>query len=100
MSTTQKVQSLVVTKTIEGAHPQHPNYPLLEGDFVRRAGDGTWLKFFPGLSVGGFVLSDEDVQSLQPVWMTEERVLYEVIGPVEPDEELPQLRGQKGGYDL
>jgi hypothetical protein len=60
-------QLLRVAATIEGAHPQHTDYPLLEGDVLTREPDGTYIKHAPGLGVAGFELTADQAASLQPV---------------------------------
>jgi hypothetical protein len=55
-----------VQERIDGAHPIHISYPLLPGDLLFRAEDGTWTKECPGLAVTGFVLTDEQVSNLNP----------------------------------
>lgn len=54
-----------VTITLEGKNETHPDYPLLPGDIITKEGRG-WRKHAPGLSVGGFLLTDEDVDTLNP----------------------------------
>jgi hypothetical protein len=49
-----------VIETMEGRHPQHTDYPLLPGDIITPSRDG-WMKHAPGLGIGGFLLSAEDV---------------------------------------
>lgn len=57
--------ALVVTETIEGAHPKLTDYPLLRGDIVSQRADGTWGKYGPGLGIEGFRLTDEQVATLE-----------------------------------
>lgn len=57
---------LRVPYQINGAHPLHPNYPLLPGDVLTRDPDGTYTKH-TGIGMFGFVLSPEDVTALEPV---------------------------------
>lgn len=57
----------VVTERIEGAHPKHTSYPLLPGDLLVASLDGSWWKECPGIAVGGFVLTDEQVATLREV---------------------------------
>lgn len=59
--------ALMVTETIEGAHPKLTNYPLLSEDLLVPEEDGTYYKFAPGLAVTGFVLTPEQVAALKPV---------------------------------
>lgn len=70
-----------VTSTIEVAHPLHPHYPLLPGDLLVRDFDGTWAKEAPGLAVVGFVLSDEQVATLEHVQFEWHGLSYRVIPP-------------------
>lgn len=91
-------QGLMVTEEIAGAHPQHPNYPLLPEDLVAREADGSWHKYAPGLAVVGFVLSEEQVQTLQPVWLQSAHLFYDVTGEVDPHDVDPRLFGEH--YDI
>lgn len=93
----EPTQALMVTEEIVGAHPLHVNYPLLPEDIVSREVDGTWMKHAPGMAVGGFVLSPEQVQSLKVVWMISEHLVYEVYGDVSPDEVSPAITAMKAG---
>lgn len=54
-----------VVKTLERKSTQHPDYPLLPGDIVTRESDGRWMKHAPGLGIGGFLLTEEDVATLE-----------------------------------
>jgi hypothetical protein len=54
----------VVLMRMDGRRPDMLDYPLLPGDVLRKDEDGTWWKVAPGLAIGGFVLSDEDVARL------------------------------------
>lgn len=58
-----------VTEKVCGAHPNphHANYPLLPGDLLSEWEDGTFCKFAPGLGISGFVLTDEQKATLEPV---------------------------------
>ena len=56
----------LVTEAIIGAHPKHPQYPLLPGDLLIKRADGTFGKFGPGLGIEGFVLSEEQQVTLKP----------------------------------
>lgn len=96
-------QALMVTEEIAGAHPHHPNYPLLPEDIVSLEPDGTWMKHAPGLAVSGFVLKPEQVQKLKVVWMVSEHLLYEVLGDVDPEAVAPEIAAMKSGssgYDF
>ena len=65
-----------VTATLEGKSAMHPDYPLLPGDIIAAEVDwdddgneidtGTWMKHAPGIGIGGFVLTDDDVATLEP----------------------------------
>lgn len=59
-------EGYVVSEQIDGANPLHPKYPLLPGDLLVRDG-ATWMKDAPGLAVGGFVLTEEQVATLRRV---------------------------------
>lgn len=96
-------QELMVTEEIAGAHPMHPDYPLLPEDLITRQADGTWYKFAPGMGITGFVLNEEQVQKLKPVWVITEHLLYEVTGDVAADEISPEILAQKSSgpsYDF
>ena len=64
-----------VTVELRGKSPLHVEYPLLPGDIIAPEIDwdddgneiatGTWMKHAPGLAIGGFVLTDEDVATLE-----------------------------------
>jgi hypothetical protein len=54
-----------VTKTLEGCHPLHTHYPLLEGDWINKREDGTWGKIAPGLGIEGFVLTEDQEATLR-----------------------------------
>lgn len=58
---------LMVKNTIEGAHFRLKNYPLFEGDILVKRTDGTFMKVAPGLAIGGFTLSEEEISELAPV---------------------------------
>ncbi len=66
-----------VTEEIHGASPHIPDYSLLPGDLLVRDGD-TWTKEAPGICVGGFVLSAEQEQTLQPVRFTCIGLTYQI----------------------
>jgi hypothetical protein len=59
---------LQVTISMVGVHPAEHlrDYPLLPGDVLTLAEDGTYTKH-TGLCVVGFTLSDEQAATLQPV---------------------------------
>lgn len=65
-SYTGTVTGIRVTKQIDGAHPKHPNYPLLPGDLLVARGDGTFNKFGPGLAIVGFELTPDQILSTEP----------------------------------
>lgn len=105
ISETKRVQVLQVTEEIHGAHRRFTDYPLLPEDIVRKDPDGTWTKVAPGLQVSEFVLSDEQVQKLQAVWMITEHMIFDILGPVDDDELSNEIRaikmgGQDFGYDF
>lgn len=96
-------QVMTVTETIDGAHPQHIDYPLLPEDCLQLYTDGTWAKISPGLMVTGFVLNPEQVQTLKPVWMKNANLAYHIIGDVAPedvDPALTQVLANGHGYDF
>ena len=60
-------QLLRLTVQLDGTHPKHPDYPLLPGDVLTRdCRDDTYVKH-TGLGMFGFVLTDEQVATLEPV---------------------------------
>lgn len=90
-------QELMVTEEIVRAHPRFPDYPLLPEDLITRTADGTWRKYAPGMAVEGFVLSDEQVRRLKPVWVQSAHLLYEVLGDVPDGEESDEVIAMKRG---
>ena len=54
-----------VTQTLERKSAIHPDYPLLPGDIISREDDGRWMKHAPGLGIGGFLLTEDDVATLE-----------------------------------
>jgi len=57
----------LVTEDIVGAHRTMQDYPLYVNDLLVQSEDGSWFKEGPGLGIGGFHLSDEQVATLKPV---------------------------------
>lgn len=65
-----------VTVALDGRRPDMPGYPLLPGDIIAPSIDwdddgneielGTWMKHAPGIAIGGFVLTEEDLATLEP----------------------------------
>lgn len=47
---------------VDPTHPLGHIYPLLPGDVLTRADDGTYMKHAPGLGVFGFTLASEDLE--------------------------------------
>lgn len=71
---------------IEGANPALPGYALYPGDLLVLEESGTtWMKEAPGLAVGGFVLTPEQVAALEPVRFAAYGLSY-VVEPVIPPE--------------
>ena len=70
-----------VVEQIDDAHPRFP-YPLLPGDLLVQAGDGTWCKECPGIAVVGLVLTPEQVASLRPVSFDRHGLAYVLTGEV------------------
>lgn len=94
-------QMMMVTEEIEGAHPRHGSYPLLQGDIMQLYTDGTWAKVGPGLMVAGFVLSEEDVQKrMKAVWLQNANLAFHVLRDVEEDELDLALIQAPEEYDL
>lgn len=68
-----------VTQRIDNAHPVlGADYPLLPGDLLVRDGV-TWTKEAPGLCVYGFVLTDEQVATLEPVQFERHGLAYSLL---------------------
>lgn len=59
-------QLWMVKETIEGAHPRHTNYPLLDGDVLTKNRNCTFTKH-TGMCVVGFILTREQESRLEPV---------------------------------
>lgn len=68
----------LVTETIRGAHFSIQDYPLLEGDLLMLTEDGTYFKEGPGLGIGGFTLTEEQIATLKPVTFTARGLNYHV----------------------
>jgi hypothetical protein len=69
----------LVQREIEGANRRLPAYPLLRGDLLEKQNDGTYLKACPGIMVGGFVLTEEQVAELVPVQFRMHGLEYEIL---------------------
>lgn len=69
----------MVTTRIDGAHKTMPTYPLLPDDLLVREADGTFHKECPGISVGGFTLTDEQIADLKPVEFIARGLDYSVL---------------------
>lgn len=55
-----------VTVRLDGCHPLHEDYPLLPGDILAHDNDDAgWVKVAPGLGIFGFVLTEDDVATLE-----------------------------------
>ena len=53
-----------VTREMRGCSGStHDDYPLLPGDILTQERDGRWMKHAPGIAIGGFLLSVEDIES-------------------------------------
>jgi hypothetical protein len=65
---------LKVTQRMMGCHPNtfHVDYPLLPGDVLVLRDDGTYGKVAVGLGIEGFVLTPEQIATLEP---TEGRIV-------------------------
>lgn len=59
-------KGFLVTEQIDGARADMPDYPLMVDDLLIRYPDGFW-KVCPGVSIGGFKLTDEQISTLRPV---------------------------------
>lgn len=71
-------EGFLVTETIEGTHPKHPEYPLLKGDLLVEHEDGSFGKEAPGLCVVGFVLTEEQKATLKPVPFNSLGLYYQI----------------------
>jgi len=67
MATPDLGNHFMVTVDLEGAHPRHPDYPLIAEDVLIRQPDGTFTKVAPGLGVMGFRLSEAQQATLRPL---------------------------------
>ena len=56
---------LMVKTEMVGVHPIHTEYPLLPGDVLTLAEDGTYTKH-TGLGICGFELTPEQAATLEP----------------------------------
>lgn len=68
-----------VVEAIKGAHPRHVDYPLLPGDVLYKNEDGTWTKEAPGLTILGFILTEEQEQQLQQVEVERNGLVYRKV---------------------
>lgn len=68
----------VVTE-IRGARPDFLTYPLLPDDLIVQDETGIWWKLCPGIGIGGFVLTDEQVASLKPVVYEQRHLDFRII---------------------
>ncbi len=72
----------MVTEDILGAHrnPKMSKYALLKGDIlIYDEEDGTYMKECPGVAIGGFILTEEQVASLEDVKFENNHLAYRVI---------------------
>lgn len=97
MSEQQASDGFVVQAAISGAHPKIPNYPLLPGDLIVPTGLA-WHKECPGLSVGGFVLTQEQIDALRPVKFLRRGLDYAVLDGVD-DEAVAHGLAEGGASD-
>lgn len=68
----------LVQEEIKGAHPMHTTYPLLNGDLLSRDEEGTFTKECPGITVMGFVLTDEQQKTLKQVRVWTDGLYYQL----------------------
>lgn len=47
---------------MNGRNTFHPTYPLLPGDIILPDYGGTYMKHAPGIAIGGFRLSLDDLE--------------------------------------
>jgi len=57
------LKGVEVTTQVESANSAIPSYPLNVGDLLYPQPDGTFFKIAPGLSLGGFVLLEEQLET-------------------------------------
>lgn len=73
----------MVTEDILGAHPKMEKYALMKGDILVREDDNldrvTYMKECPGVAIGGFVLTEEQVKSLEDVKFENTGLAYRII---------------------
>lgn len=77
------MKGYLATVDIEGAHPNMPEYPIIEGDLLvpnDYSGDGSWTKEAPGLCIMGFVLTPEQVSTLREVEYSHYGLAYKIEG--------------------
>lgn len=73
----------LVTEKIVGAHFSMKDYPLYPDDLLTQHEDGTFFKEGPGLGIGGFELTEEQVATLKPVNFQFHGLNYGVTAPEE-----------------
>lgn len=69
---------LRATTEIRGAHPHLSDYSILPGDLLVKEAEGTYMKEAPGLAVGGFVLTPEQMAAMQPVTFERHGLAYAI----------------------
>lgn len=74
----ETAQGFVVTERIENAR-RHDDYPLMEGDLLTLQPDGSFWKVCPGLSVGGFNLTDDQTDTLKAVRYVQNHLNYTIV---------------------
>lgn len=69
----------LVTQDIVGAHSTMQDYPLYVDDLLTRSEDGSWFKEGPGLGIGGFELTEEQIATLKPVSFRHYGLNYRIL---------------------
>lgn len=72
------VQGFVVTQEIENAR-LHDDYVLLEGDLLTLQPDGSFWKVCPGISLGGFFLTDDQTDTLKGVRYIQRHLKFAIL---------------------
>ena len=67
---------LLLEEEIIGANQKFPGYHLYPGDLLHEAEDGSFTKVFPGLTIVGLRLTDEQIARLKPVSYREDGLNY------------------------
>lgn len=71
----------LVMDDIEGARHPIDDYPLIQGDLLVKQEDGTYFKVCPGISLGGFRISEYALRYglVKPVKYRQRHLEYQII---------------------